>query len=94
MFIAAIGGLYGISIATILMFIHLASIRSFGTPYLAPITPFQAEDMKDTFFRVPWWSMTERPGMYRPLDRTREGNSHLPWWKRIIKPPYREDTHE
>jgi hypothetical protein len=94
MIIATIGGLFGISMATILMVIHLASIRSFGTPYLAPITPFRPEDMKDTFFRVPWWDMNERPGMYRPLDRTRESASNMPWWQRILRPPHREDTHE
>ncbi|HEX2953484.1 MAG TPA: spore germination protein [Bacillota bacterium] len=94
MIIAAVGGLFGISMATILMVIHLASIRSFGTPYLAPITPFRPEDMKDTFFRVPWWDMNERPGMYRPLDRTRESASNMPWWQRILRPPHREDTHE
>jgi hypothetical protein len=94
MIIATIGGLFGISIATIFMFSHLASIRSFGTPYLAPITPFHPEDMKDMFFRAPWWDMTERPGIYRPLDRTRESAINTPWWKRIFNPPQREDNHE
>lgn len=94
MIIAAVGGLFGISMASILIVIHLASIKSFGTPYLAPLTPFSPEDMKDTFFRVPWWDMTFRPGMYKPLDRTREGNNDMPWWKRIIHPPQREESHE
>jgi len=87
MIIAAVGGLFGISMATILLIIHLASIKSFGTPYLSPFTPFKPEDMKDTLFRVPWWAMTYRPGMYRPFDQVREGNGATPWWKRLVNPP-------
>ncbi|HHZ20803.1 MAG TPA: spore germination protein [Firmicutes bacterium] len=88
MVIALIGGLYGLSIASIFIIIHLASIRSFGTPYLAPVTPFRARDMKDTFFRVPWWAMADRPGMYRPLDRMRL-KGPASWWSRLLNPSQR-----
>lgn len=89
MLIAVVAGLYGLSIASIFIIIHLASIRSFGTPYLAPVTPFRASDMKDTFFRVPWWAMADRPGMYRPTDRMRQ-KGMASWWVRMVNPPQQQ----
>jgi hypothetical protein len=86
MLIALIGGLYGLSMATILLIIHLASIRSFGTPYLAPVTPINSGDLKDSLFRVPWWSMAKRPGMYRPVDSVRQKTHGRPWWSSIFHP--------
>jgi hypothetical protein len=65
-------GLYGIILMVLMLLIHLASIRSFGVPYLAPIAPFvwsQLEDQKDVFFRVPFRHMKKRPQMYEPVDK-------------------------
>lgn len=41
--------------------VHLVKLRSFGVPYLAPIAPFNLNNIKDIFIRVPWWKMNERP---------------------------------
>lgn len=65
-------GLYGIILMVLLLLIHLASLRSFGVPYLAPITPFvwsQAEDHKDLFFRAPFRNVKKRPHLYEPADK-------------------------
>jgi spore germination protein KA len=56
----AMGG-YGIAIGLFVIFIHLASLRSFGTPYLSPLAPLRTSDLKDTFFRATIWSMVKRP---------------------------------
>lgn len=54
-------GLYGIMLLLVLMVAHLASLRSFGVPYLAPVAPFIIEDQKDVFFRFPIWANNVRP---------------------------------
>ncbi len=61
MFLAATFGLFGIIIGLIIMVAHLASLRSFGVPYLSPMAPFIASDQKDAIFRVPIWRMFARP---------------------------------
>lgn len=54
-------GLLGFSVMFTLLAIHALSIRSFGESYLAPATPFQPNDQKDTLIRFPWWGMKKRP---------------------------------
>ncbi|NBJ15502.1 MAG: spore germination protein, partial [Dehalobacter sp. 4CP] len=56
----AMGG-FGIALGLMGTFIHLASLRSFGTPYLSPFAPLSTQDLKDTFIRVPVWAMFTRP---------------------------------
>jgi len=57
---SSMGG-FGITVGLLGTLVHLASIRSFGYPYLSPIAPLQAEDLKDTFVRAPLWFMLSRP---------------------------------
>jgi spore germination protein KA len=59
--LAATTGAYGILIGLLGVLIHLASLRSFGTPYLAPLAPLTAGDLKDVFIRAPIWAMFTRP---------------------------------
>jgi spore germination protein KA len=54
-------GAFGIMIGLLVILIHLASLRSFGIPYLAPIAPIYIQDLKDIVVRVPWWAMFKRP---------------------------------
>ncbi|MDP4178369.1 MAG: spore germination protein, partial [Bacillota bacterium] len=56
----AMGG-FGIAMGLFAIFIHMASLRSFGTPYLSPLAPLSTSDLKDTFIRAPLWSMNKRP---------------------------------
>jgi spore germination protein KA len=70
--VAGFFGLYGIILMVLMILIHLASLRSFGVPYLAPIAPFvwsQAEDHKDLFFRAPFRQVKKRPHLYEPADK-------------------------
>jgi len=59
--LAGFSGGFGIMIGLIGSFIHLASLRSFGTPYLSPLAPLSVPDLKDTFIRAPLWAMITRP---------------------------------
>lgn len=61
MILAGFFGLFGIACGMILLYIHLINLRSFGTPYLSPITPLAPKDFKDTLVRAPWWLMNKRP---------------------------------
>lgn len=58
---AASLGLFGVGIVGALIMAHLASLRSFGVPYMSPLAPFHGSDLKDIFIRTPWWSMWTRP---------------------------------
>ncbi|MGM7724008.1 spore germination protein [Metabacillus sp. Hm71] len=61
MFLAALLGFYGILLGVFFILVHLVQLRSFGVPYLAPIAPFNFNNLKDLFIRAPWWKMDERP---------------------------------
>ncbi|NIK68672.1 spore germination protein [Paenibacillus sp. BK720] len=54
-------GLYGITMATLLLHIHLTNLESFGVPYLSPISPLSKEELKDVLIRAPRWSMHSLP---------------------------------
>lgn len=61
MTVAAVLGLPGITLAGMAMTYHLASLRSFGMPYLSPIAPGKLKDWKDVLIRAPWWGLRQRP---------------------------------
>ncbi|MGI5901132.1 MAG: spore germination protein [Desulfitobacteriia bacterium] len=54
------GGI-GILFGLLSVFIHISSLRSFGTPYFSPFSPTVFRDLKDTLVRVPLPSMRTRP---------------------------------
>ncbi|MCM3039161.1 spore germination protein [Paenibacillus motobuensis] len=60
MILASLFGLYGIACALIFIYIHLVNLKSFGIPYLSPLTPFIEKDQSDTLIRGPWTSMRTR----------------------------------
>ena len=72
MIAAATFGLYGIMILLFLMLIHLSQLKSFGVPYMGPFGPLNWRDLKDSFIRVPWKYMIQRPSIYRPQDKKRQ----------------------
>ncbi|WP_282939520.1 spore germination protein [Paenibacillus sp. RC67] len=78
MILAGMFGLIGIACGLILIYLHLLSLRSFGTPYLTPLTPFSFSDWKDTFVRVPWWLMKRRPSL--PSNGTQRQPKNTRGW--------------
>jgi len=76
-----LGGLmggFGIIIGLIGAMIYLASLRSFGTPYLSPLAPLVPSDLKDVFVRSPLWAMHERPRDLRTVDVKRQADGLKP----------------
>ncbi|MGI6713366.1 MAG: spore germination protein [Bacillota bacterium] len=69
---AGVLGAFGIIIGLLGILIYLASLRSFGVPYLSPLTPLSIADLKDTFIRFPLWAMFKRPKALNALDRERQ----------------------
>ncbi|MDQ0494159.1 spore germination protein [Paenibacillus brasilensis] len=61
MILSAFMGLYGITLGLIALIAHMNSLRSFGTPYMAPFSPFVLQSQKDAVLRLPFWMMRKRP---------------------------------
>lgn len=54
-------GNFGIMWGFVALVLHLCSMRSFGVPYLSPLAPTTASDLKDVLVRAPLWAMLTRP---------------------------------
>lgn len=54
-------GWWGMVLGTVLLLLHLVSLRSFGVAYFAPFAPLIPYQLGDTFLRVPLWLMNRRP---------------------------------
>lgn len=59
--LAGVLGAFGMIIGLLGVLIHLASLRSFGAPYLSPLAPLSIGDLKDVLIRAPLWAMFTRP---------------------------------
>jgi len=71
--LAAAMGSFGITLGAFVILLHLSSLKSFSTNYLAPFAPFQPADLKDTAVRAPLWAMRTRPRALKPQDVKRQG---------------------
>ncbi len=72
--LSSILGLFGFWIASLIILIHLVSLKSFGIPYLFPFASSdmnQYSDLKDTFIRLPSFLMKRRPIFANPDQATR-----------------------
>lgn len=76
--LAGILGAYGIVAGLLAIFIHLAALRSFGVPYLTPITPLTPNDLKDVAVRAPIWMMLTRPRLIGWQDPVRQSFRLMP----------------
>lgn len=71
-------GAFGIMVASLLLLFHLASLRSFGVPYLCPIAPLSGSQSKDIFIRAPLWMQNTRPKMLHIKNLVKEGRNQKP----------------
>ncbi|SDE32905.1 spore germination protein KA [Paenibacillus sp. UNCCL117] len=59
MVLSAVFGLFGILFGLVFIVQHLCSLRSLGTPYMAPYAPLSISKLKDSFLmRAPWRVLT------------------------------------
>ncbi|MNI35087.1 Spore germination protein B1 [compost metagenome] len=68
---AALLGYVGIMVGLIMLMTYLASLRSFGVPYLAPAAPFDWSQLTDVIIRRPHYSHNKLPSLFRPLRKYR-----------------------
>lgn len=71
MILAGIFGLFGVMVGVIFIFNHMLSLKSFGVPYMAPVSPENYQGMKDVIIRSPLWWMPKRPGFLQPANQNR-----------------------
>lgn len=76
--LSATFGLYGITIGVIVILGHMCSLRSFGTPYLAPFAPMNVTGLKDSLMRAPLWLMHARPKSITWENSKRQDISQMP----------------
>ncbi|GIN90195.1 germination protein KA [Siminovitchia terrae] len=60
MIAAATLGFVGIVFVLMIIIIHMCKLDSFGTPYIAPLSPLHGKDLKDAIVRFPVWSLDHR----------------------------------
>ncbi len=70
--LAGIMGLYGVIFGLLIMLLHLASLQSFGVPYLSPLVHGTYDDIMKTFARPPWWMSIKRPRLLATSDPRRQ----------------------
>lgn len=84
--LASVFGAYGILLGFLWYLAHIASLRSFGVPYLSPIAPFNLKGFQqDVGFKIPLWGMFFRPRVIGWHNRRRQDDGLQP------SPPKKED---
>ncbi|WP_139992664.1 spore germination protein [Paenibacillus paridis] len=73
--LAASFGLFGIIMGLFTLLLHLCSLRSFGEPYMAPLSPFIATEQEDALIRMPRWLYFKRPSSSQKSNRNRQQKS-------------------
>lgn len=73
--IAAVLGLYGYSLVVLIIIAHLASMKSFGIPYLSPLAPVSLADWVDNIIIFPKRWRNKRPAH---LTQPKKFNSRKP----------------
>jgi len=59
--------------------IHMVSLKSFGVPFMSPISPYRAGATSDRVNRPALYAETYRPWFLRPLDRIRQKKLIRSW---------------
>lgn len=72
MLFASILGMYGTILFFLMICIHLTKLKSFGVPYVTPVSPYRFSDWKDLLLRVPVTMMKSRPELLKTQDKKRK----------------------
>lgn len=68
---SCIVGIYGLTIGLILLLYSWCKMDSFGIPYLSPFVGGEEEQLQDTLFRLPLYTMKYRPAGLRVKNKRR-----------------------
>lgn len=70
---ASAAGLYGLVVGLLMMGYQLVKTQTFGVPYLTSLTNYMGDKFKtDTLFRLPMFTMTQRPGNLHLSNKVRQ----------------------
>jgi spore germination protein KA len=72
--VSSVFGFFGIILCSILLVARLASMDTFGTPYLAPYAPRINPDLKDGFLKADLGQMKTRPYSIPNVNHTRQSS--------------------
>lgn len=70
--VSSILGMFGFLFSLLVITLYLANLRSFGMPYLSPLSPPIASDLYKVLFRIPWLKSDRPPKI---LSRGRGGGN-------------------
>jgi spore germination protein KA len=73
--LAGMFGMFGLINGVAIILWYVASLESFGVPYLYPLVPFDFAGMKDTFIRL--GTANKRLRILAPFNRIRIGNENI-----------------
>jgi spore germination protein KA len=59
-FVGGFMGLFGLTLAGLILLAKMASMSAYGVPFTAPIAPFTLSAMRDVFFRLSWRKMGKK----------------------------------
>ncbi|MED2217045.1 spore germination protein, partial [Bacillus thuringiensis] len=65
-------GIVGIISGIMILFAHFATLTSYGSPYGLPIAPFRLSDLKDSFIKLPTFSLTNRSSVGKSKQQKRK----------------------
>lgn len=68
-------GMYGFLISSFLVLLYASNLRSFGLPYLVPLSPLHFRDLMFAVFRPSWGIKKHRPNFFRSQDEQRKGDA-------------------
>jgi spore germination protein KA len=72
-------GIFGMAMGSLVIVAHMASLTSFGVPYLAGIAPFDFDTWKrDLIIRAPRWAQGRRPRVFGPQYTRRAADNLMP----------------
>lgn len=94
MIIASLLGIYGILIGLLVIVGHMASLRSFGIPYLSPVAPMSVGDLKDVLIRAPWTELENRPSFLGVEQARRIGPEFLQKYHRAEEESQNKEAKE
>ncbi|MWV43172.1 spore germination protein [Paenibacillus sp. HJL G12] len=74
-FVSSFLGMYGLILGIILLLAYIARLRTFGIPYLAPISPMMPKDFLKSLLRGPWNLLRKRPTFLDTIDSDHQGEN-------------------
>ncbi|MFF2885763.1 spore germination protein [Paenibacillus sp. NPDC057967] len=66
--LSALLGMFGVILGIVLLTSYMASLRSFGVPYLSPLSPLNVKELVVSFLRLPYSLMKKRPSVLDTID--------------------------